>query len=152
MAREYLNLADGQLAATSTTILTAGSEGAFVQITLSNTSASDQICLLTVLRTGSTARRIRRIVLEKDEADYITGLALSAGDVLAGYATTASAVDYLVGLSSGPFSMMTRDANGFPKASAALEVTLPDDIELSAGEVRIAGLLEEIRDALLKIA
>lgn len=152
MAHPYLNVADGQLGATSATLFTAPAEGAVVQITLSNTAASQQTIVLTVLRAGSTARRVRRIVLEYNESDYIVGLPMSPADVLAGYATSAEAVDYLVGLSVGPFSLTTRDADGFPKSSSALEVTLPDDAEFSAGELKITGLLEEIRDLLLKIA
>ena len=152
MSREYLNLADGQLAATSSTLLTTSHEGAVVQVTLFNTSSSQQTINLTVLRSGSTARQVVRAVLERYESLYVIGLPLSAADVLAGYSTTAEAVDYLVGASNGPFSIVMRDASGFPKSSAELEVTLPSDHTLSGGEVRIVGLLEEIRDALLSIA
>jgi hypothetical protein len=152
VAHPYLNVADGQLAAASATLFTAPVEGAIVQVTLSNTGASQQIILLTILRAGSTARRVRRIVLEKDESDYIVGLPMSPADVLAGYTTSALAVDYLVGISLGPFSITTRDADGFPKSSAALSVTLPDDASLSAGEVQMSGQLGEIIDLLMKIS
>ncbi len=151
MGLPYFNVADGQLTGTSATLFTAPDSGAVVQVVLSNTGASQQTVVLTVLRTGSTARRVRRIVLEKDESDYIVGLPLSPADILAGYATSAEAVDYVVAIGAGPFSITTRDADGFPKSSAALEVTLPDDGNLSAGEVKIIGLLEEIRDIGLQV-
>lgn len=148
----YLNVADGQLASSSTSLFTAPSEGAVVQITLTNTGATSQTILLKITRPGSTARRIVRIVLEKDESHYIVGLPLSPSDVLSGETSSAGAVDYVVGLGTGPFSMLTRDANGSPKASAALKVTLPEDNNLTPGEIEIVGLLEDIRDVLMKIA
>ena len=148
----YLNLADGQLESSSATLLTAPGEGAMVHASFTNTGSSKQTIILTVLRSGSTARRIARVTLEKDESHYIDGLPLSPSDVLAGYATYADAVDYVIAQGTGPFSMMTRDADGFPKSSGALEVTLPDDGNMTGGDVKISGLLEEIRDVLLKIA
>ena len=148
MSTSYRSLADGQLAATSTTILTAPGGGAVVSLSLNNVSLRQQKCLLHVTRPGGTARRIARIVLEKDESHYLTGLSLSPGDVLSGQADVGSAVDYLVTLDSG-FTMFTRDASGFPKASSALQVTLPGDEKLTAGDLTIAGLLEEIRNVLL---
>ena len=152
MSTSYRTLSDGQLAATSTTILTAPGGGSVVGVSLNNVAYSQQIVLLHVTRPGGTARRIMRIVLEKNESHYVVGLPLSPSDTLSGESTSAEAIDYVVALSSGPFSMFTRDASGFPKNSSALEVSLPDDGNLTGGDVKVIGVLEEIRDVLLKIA
>lgn len=145
-----LVLASGQLAGSSGTILGAGSEERTVAITLFNTAASEQIAVLTVTHAGNTVTLLR-VKLERYESLYITGQPLDPSSVLAGYADSASAVDYLITRSTGMFGVQKRDADGNPKSSASLEVTLPDDGNISAGDVKIIGLLEEIRDIGLQV-
>ncbi len=146
-----LVLANGQLAASSGTVLGAAADERVVAITLFNTSATEQTAVLTVTHAG-TSVTVARVTLERYEALYVFGLALDPSSVLAGYSTTASAVDYLVMRGAGTFSIQKRDADGNPKSSSALEVSLPDDGNLSAGDVKIIGHLEEIRDLLVKIS
>ena len=146
----YANVADGQLAATSTTMYTAGVEGGPVNILLSNVGYSEKTVILTVLRNGSTARRVRRIVLLQNEADHIVGLPMSPGDVLAGYDGSGGSIDYTISLSQSPFSVETRDESGFPKQSASVTLTTTEK-GATVGELVIAGLLEQIRDVLYEM-
>lgn len=150
-----LNLADGQLAASSGTLLGVDSRGneRTVSLILFNTSGSaTETVLLTILRSGSTARTIARAKLGPYETMQVNGIALDGSDLLAGYATDASMVDYTIGQGQGPFSVTVRDASGAPKATQAIEVTIPASEDLTPGEVKISGLLDDIRSALLKIA
>lgn len=146
-----LALADGQLAASSATVLGAGSAERNVMVTLHNTSAVTQTVVLSVSRNGGSSRTIFRGKLEQYETTYIDGISLNPADVLSGYATGASAVDYDVTTSKGSFGVFARDAEGAAKQGASLEVTLPDESGYSAAEVKIIGLLEDIRAIGLKI-
>lgn len=146
-----LVLASGQLAGSSGTVLGAGTDERTVAITLFNTAASEQIATLTVTHAGTTVT-LARVKLERYESLYLNGQPLDPSSVVSGYADSGSAVDYLVTRSIGPFGVQKRDADGNPKSSGALEVTLPDDGNMTGGDVKIAGLLEEIRDVLLKIS
>ena len=147
-----LNQADGQLAASTATILGVGTAERTVGIALFNTAAQTQTVILTLTRTGGTARSIARAELKENEALYVDGIQMDPSDVLSGYASGASSVDYLVSLSSKPFGITTRDATGVAKASQAITLTIPTSTDLDAGQVEMVGILEEIRDVLLKIA
>jgi len=152
MSRQ-LNLADGQLAATSAAILGAAKLERTVGITLYNTSEGvEQTVVLTVTRSGGSARTIFRSLLKPLETRYVSGIGLDPSDVLAGYASYASAVDYLVTLSAGPFTVTAKDKYGAPKSSESLTVSLPDKLDIDQGTLTVIGLLEEIRDIALKIA
>ena len=146
-------MADGQLSSSSATILGTAASDRTVGVVLYNTSSVlQQTVRLTITRSGSAARTLVRAVLEGNESLYLAGLTLDPSDLLAGLTTNAATVDYLVTTGLGPFSVTTRDKAGAPKASAALEVTLPKDLDINEGTLRVIGLLEEVRDVLLKIA
>lgn len=146
-----LLLADGQLAASSAEILGVGTGERIVGLTLFNTSAMAQEIVLTVSRSGGTARQIYAATLEEDESLHISGLPLDAGDSLSGYASGAAAVDYVAMRSSGAFNVLARGANGTPKQSAAISLETTEKVGLTLGELTIVGLLEEIRDIGLQI-
>lgn len=150
---KQLNVADGRLASASATLfVSADGQPRTITVTLYNTSGSvTETINLTVTRPGSTARQIARAELGPRESAYIENVALDPADVLAGYATDADMVDYLIGVSSGAFSYTVRDKTGAPKATQSLTVTIPEKQGLTEGEVTIAGLLEDMRDALLQI-
>lgn len=147
-----LNLADGQLAASSATILGPATAERTVAITCFNTAAQEQTVVFTMTRSGSSARTIARAVLEQYEALYLEGVQMDPSDLLAGYATGASAVDYVASLSTKPFSITVREATGAPKVSQVVTVTLPENLGLTAGEVEITGLLGQMVELLQKIA
>lgn len=133
-----LTLADGQLAAASATLLGADSKGEdrTVNVMLANThSSSAETVILTVLRPDSTARRVARVVLSANETCLVANLPLSAADILAGYATDATTVDYTVTRGgSGPLSVTCLDANGAVRSgSGGLSgaVTLSSDLTLT---------------------
>lgn len=146
-----LLLADGQLGASVATVLGTANGERCVGLFLVNVAEQDQEVFLYVTRS-STARLVVHGVLKKYEACHVNGLRLDPSAVLSGYASGAASVDYTVATSEGPFAVTFRDANGAPKTSQALEVTLPESDDLSAGEVKISGLLEECRELLAKIA
>lgn len=147
-----LVLADGQLAATVGTILAPSRDERFVAVMLANTAEQSQQVTMLLLRAGSTARRLVRGKLLKDESCQITGIPIDPSDTLQAYADGGSAVDYTVTMSVGQFSVTFRDGSGAPKTSQAIEVTLPESGDLTADGVKVSGLLEEVRDVLLKIA
>ena len=156
-----LLLADGQLAATASTILGIGTHERIVAITLYNAVASEQVVTLRVSRAGSTARKIAGATLKESEALYVVGLPLDSSDVLSAVASNAEAVDYLVTASSGQFAVFARTANGAPKmsedieevtAAAAQESSSGADTDIPAWAAIQIGLLEQQRDLLLKIS
>lgn len=147
-----LSLADGQLSATSATILGAGTAERSVAVTLHNVAAQEQTIALTITRAGSSARTVARAKLKQYQTLYVRGLPLDPSDILAGSATGPSSVDYLVNVSHEPFSITIRDADGSPKASSSIEVEVTESHGLTRDGVVLMGLLEEIRDVLLKIA
>lgn len=148
-----LSLADGQLAASTATILPAGTDERTVAVMLFNTTSQSQAVTLTVTRASSSARTIARVTLaEKYESAYVVGIPLDPSDVLSGYTTYASSVDYVVTASTGAFNIIVRDADGSPKASADVELQTSEKASLTIDGVVMSGYLEEIRDVLLKIA
>lgn len=151
MPARNVTLADGQLGASAATLLSGADFDGNVQLACHNTAAAKQTVVINFQRAGGTARRIARAVLEQDESLFVTGIALQPDDTLLGYATGASAVDYMVTLSAGPFSIYTRAATGAPKAAPGLSVTLPVQ-GIDEGTLVVIGLLEEVRDLLAKIA
>lgn len=148
-----LNLADGQLGSSSAALLSAGTEERVVAVTLFNTVTSEQTIVLTNTRSGSSARTFVRAKLKQYQSLYVRGIALDPSDSLAGYSSSAEAVDYLVCKSNTePFSVSIRDADGTPKASTDVTLSTTEKATPTVGEVIIAGWLEECRDLLLKIA
>lgn len=147
-----LTLADGQLGASSATILGVDGSQRVVAVTLHNTAAAEQTVALTVTRSGSTARTIVRVKLKQYETLYVRGLGLDPSDILSGSASAASAVDYLVSASDEPFSIYSRDAEGATKGTASIEVETTEKFGLSRDGIVLAGLLEDIHAVLLKIA
>lgn len=118
MARRNLVIADGQVATTSTEITTGPSdEGGRVNVTFHNTGTADETLVLTLTRSGGTARRIKRVVLAENESCEICGLPLNGTDSLKGSTTTASVVDYTVsvGPDDSPLTFALYDANGVPR-------------------------------------
>ena len=148
-----LLLADGQLAAASATILGAGTVERLVSLVLFNTNAAEQEIVLTLTKLDGTARRLCGGTLKEDESLFITGLPLDPSTVLAGYASGSGAVDYLVMNSPpAPFAVSSRGADGTPKQNAAIDVSVSEKAALTYDGMAITGLLEEVRDLLLKIA
>ncbi len=125
MAQSF-TLADGQLAAASTTILppddSATPGGRYVNLSLFNTSqGGDETIILTVARGAGTARVVGQVTLGPREQRLVGSIALSAGDTLAGYASDASTVDYIVTLGvAGRMSGTTLDATGTDKGTSVL--------------------------------
>ena len=118
------SLANGQLAASSGTVLgaeTARGAERVVNVNLANTSASTtETVLLTVSRNGGTARRLDRIVLAPNESAKLLNVALDPPDVLAGSSTNATTVDYDITISAGgPRQTVVYDANGSLKSGSA---------------------------------
>ena len=124
-----LTLADGQLAATKTSIGVQGQWvfatgigvgeqqgfGSAVSLSLYNTSASNtETILIKLLRNGSTTERVvARAVLSPNESCDISALCLGPGDTLYGQTTDATTVDYTVFESMpGAFQVVCFDSSG----------------------------------------
>ena len=149
-----LYIADGQLGASSATLVGAGGNERTIAITLFNSSAVEQTVVLTITRSGSTARTIVRATMEQYETLYVRGVPLDPSDILAGYSTGASVVDYLIShaASSEPFSILNRDESGAPKASTEITVETTEKFGLTRDGITIAGLLEDLKKIAMKIA
>jgi hypothetical protein len=95
------SLADGQLAATKTTLLTVAA-GKVVYVRWASwhsTSAVTQAVVISVTRSGGTSRIIDRGELDQNWTGFSfqeSSLELSEGDILEGQSTTASVVDYVI--------------------------------------------------------
>ncbi len=107
------NATSGQLAASASAILTVTSDGT-CDATFNNTSASLTETVLVTLLRGSSTLRITRAVLAPNEALFVQGLFLAAGDVLQGQASDAATVDYTTNpVGTGPaLSVYSLDASG----------------------------------------
>lgn len=137
MARTH-TLADGQLAAAAASILAGtsiGNEPVKVGIILANTGTVDQTVVITMQRSGGTARRIARAILKANESLVINGLPMQTDDTLLGVTTTASTVDYVVTSSSGVLSIDVLSADGTSKGVATLRQILLGMQVLTDGEL-----------------
>ena len=95
------NAANGQVAATTTTIYTvpASTVGYRPCVTFFNTNASSQTVILSYLPNGGSNRKIRQFILAQNEsAVFDERMLLNAGDALQAISSNASAVDYTVSL------------------------------------------------------
>lgn len=115
-----LNLANGQLAATSGTLLGLAPPDirrTYVSVKLYNSSgASTETVILTVAVAGGAARGLVRIDLAPYETLQVDNLALDDADILAGYASDAATVDYVVSQGNGgEFNVQSLDVNGAAK-------------------------------------
>lgn len=119
-------LANGQLAAASAAVVTGtrGNEGT-VTLVLQNTGTSEETIILTLTpaAAGSTARRLARVVLNENEQFIVRNIPIAQGDVLSGYTTTASTVDYLA-FGGGGLVLEAYDANGTGKGVTTLRKIL----------------------------
>lgn len=115
-----LTLADGQLAASATAILTGSTSSPTVNVVLQNTSASTtETVVLTFQRSGGTSRRLVRQVLAPNEQLIVSGITLMPDDTLLGQTTNASTVDYLAFSGGGAFNIQAFDSSGLPKSSVS---------------------------------
>lgn len=88
--------AEGQLASAKGTLVTFSAAAVGLQVTLCNTDASDRTAHL-YLKPGSTSRKLCTVVLDASGGFATYQLqAVESGDVLEGYASAASVVDYTV--------------------------------------------------------
>lgn len=118
MSSSATTLADGQVAATATAVLSAGTPGPVTAI-FANTGVVAQSLIVTLKRGTGTARRLAKVLLAADEQMVIANLPLNADDTLYAQATDASVVDYLVvgAPPVAPLSIYSLDANGALKAA-----------------------------------
>lgn len=94
------SLADGQLATTIGTLLTAGGYTQVLSIDLFNTSSSTtEIVKLYLKQSGGTRRQVRQYSLQPGESvQVIDGDSwnLESGDLIEGVTTNATTVDYFI--------------------------------------------------------
>ena len=100
-------LANGQVAATATTMYTATTTDR-LNILLRNTSSTNQETVqLTVKRNGGTSRNLPQFILAANESALVEGMPVESGDILQGTTTDATTVDYDVTGSGGSFSQQS---------------------------------------------
>ncbi len=151
-------LADGQLSATSATILSGDSvrnvSSGRVTLTLANTVVAEQEIFVKFQRDGGTARLIAHAVLEKYQVYIVKGIAMQPDDTLVGYAGSADVVDYLVAAASDEteFGMAAVAADGTVKQNAEVELEITEGSGLTRDGVAITAELDEIKKLLMKIA
>ena len=138
MARTH-TLADGQLAASAGTILAVTSIGDVpvrVSAVFANVGSAVETVVVTMQRSGGTARRVARAVLNENESLVINGLPIQTDDTLLGVTTSASSIDYVVYGSGG--NVLTIDvlsADGTSKGVATLRQILLGMQVLTDGEL-----------------
>lgn len=141
MAREW-TLADGQLGTTAATLLSGVDAPALghVEVVLQNTGDTEETIVLTFRRSGGTARRLVRLVLQANEQAFVRGVAMQPDDTLLAVTTTASTVDYLV-VASGAKSLTAEvlDAAGTSKGVTTLRKMLVGIEQLVGGELADPG-------------
>lgn len=144
MGRE-LSLADGQLAASASTLISGSDVGTgFVSIVLANTSTVEQTVVLTFSRAGGTARRLARAVLAEGDQLIVNNLPMQGDDVVQGYATVANNVDYVVySATSGESVTITAiDASGNPRTESAGTIEFSGTLDVSKS-AELADLMTE---------
>jgi hypothetical protein len=118
MMKRQLNIADGQLAATATEITAgAGDVAKRLNLTFCNTGSAEETIILTLTRSGGTARRIKRVVLQENEQFELGGFPLNSDASLKGYTTNGGVVDFTVSIAAEESlaTYMIFDADGVPK-------------------------------------
>ena len=115
--KRNLNLTDGQLAASPAEITVGPCDIAKrLNLTFCNTGTAEETIILTLTRSGGTARRLKRVVLQENEQFEICGLPLDSDSSLKGSTTNAGAVDYTISIGAeGPLIYKIFDADGIPK-------------------------------------
>jgi hypothetical protein len=123
-----LNIANGQLAATSTALAASSvpTSSDLFTLVLRNTSGSlTETITITVTKTSSgTARKYPQIVLLPNESAIMRNIPMESGDTIKGQASDATTVDFVltgVGTSNiepdfAPTSINTYDSSGNPKS------------------------------------
>ena len=105
MAFAYKSLADGQLPNAKATLYTSVGQTSVQQITLVEPSGASRTVNVYVKRSGSSSRRIIPPNLPMDSSSPTVAasvecldapLELSAGDVIEGDASVATAIDYTI--------------------------------------------------------
>lgn len=133
------NLADGQVAATAGAIYThAGEDAVRINVTFTNVGGEAETLVLTVLRNGGTARRVRRLVLDANQECILAGFPMSKTDVLKAATSNAASVDYDVTQApdNAPLTFTAFDANGAIKSGSAAfsgAITLTDELVAGGG-------------------
>ncbi len=114
-----LTIADGQVAATATQIVTGRDHARKLNVILSNTGTQDETVILTYRRNGGTPRRIWFGVLSPNWQARICGLPLNGADVLLGQTTDAGVVDYVVSMTGidAPLTMAVYNDAGLPASA-----------------------------------
>lgn len=115
-------LANGQLAATSGTLLAGSATPTAdrrVNVRLYNGGTTSETVVLTIATGTGTARGVDRCVLAAKELRVVPGLSVGPNDLLAGSTTNATTVDYTVddalSVTEAP---VTYDASGSRKTAA----------------------------------
>lgn len=131
-------LADGQVAATATALLTATVVDKVTAV-FQNISGSTETVVITLQRSGGTARRVAYAVLSTNEQLIVKNLPVQSGDILLAVTTDASSVDYVVfGQQQGEFGILTLDANGALKSGSAAfsgNVSVTGNLTATTGSV-----------------
>lgn len=90
-------LAEGQIAATKTTIFTATGQTVVRLINVTHVANGVQSVVLYVKKASSTSRVLARVTLDVDEfAEEDQIITLDTGDEIEGETTDALSVDYLI--------------------------------------------------------
>lgn len=150
-----LLVADGQLGSSSATLLSTSTSGSdrIVSMTLFNTGASEQTINLAITPSSGTSRSLCRFKLEQYEQAYVSGISIDPASILTGYASYASAVDYLIALSpSAQFNILIRGPDGTPKQSADIDLEITDNHRLTMDAVFLGQKLDAVLAELMKIA
>lgn len=111
---------NGQLAASSGSIVAARATSRRLNIALYNTSASTtETVALSVTPAGGTSRQMTRIVLLPNESAMVEGVYLDPSDVLSGSSSNATTTNYSIQPSSdnAPFRVSLFSSTGAAKSS-----------------------------------
>ena len=122
MANTNLTVADGQVAAEATEILTGDSNAVRYNLSFHNVGDAAETLVLTLSRDGGTARRLKRVELAPAESLEVSGLPLNKTDSLLAETTTADAGDYVIAKAPDqqPAGSVVYDAEGIPKTAPVL--------------------------------
>jgi len=136
----YNTLADGQVAASATAILTySGDAPTRVSAVFTNVGGLSETLVLTFKRQGGTARRIFRRAMVANEQLVIAGLPMSKDDVLLAATSNASSVDYVVNdTPDANFSITGYDATGAiaqVTSGTSGNLTVGGDLVVSGGDI-----------------
>lgn len=133
-------MAAGQLATSSGTILTGSTAPFPLAVLLFNTNTTSETVVLEYTPSGGSKQTLCSVPLGANETLVLSGLIFGPGDVVSGYSTSASKVNYFTMQSAAGLSLTVTDsAGGKKQVNSASNLTGAQTITSTSATALVVG-------------